>query len=65
MKAVSDVYSPVTGEVTEINEELLDTPELVNDDAYKAWFIKVKDVISNGRTLTVDEYKAFVESEQE
>ena len=44
VKAVSDVYSPVTGEVTEINEELLDSPELINDDAYEAWFIKVKDV---------------------
>ena len=65
VKAVSDVYSPVTGEVTEINEELLDTPELVNDDAYKAWFIKVKDVSATEELLTVDEYKAFVESEQE
>jgi len=65
VKAVSDVYSPVTGEVTEINEELLDTPELVNDDAYKAWFIKVKDVSAMEELLTADEYKAFVESEQE
>jgi len=65
VKAVSDVYSPVTGEVTEINEELLDTPELVNDDAYKAWFIKVKDVSATEELLTADEYKAFVESEQE
>ena len=65
VKAVSDVYSPVTGEVTEINEELLDSPELVNDDAYKAWFIKVKDVSATEELLTADEYKAFVESEQE
>lgn len=65
VKAVSDVYSPVTGEVTEINEELLDTPELVNDDAYKAWFIKVKDVSATEELLTADEYKAFVESEQD
>ena len=65
VKAVSDVYSPVTGEVTEINEELLDAPELVNDDAYKAWFIKVKDVSATEELLTADEYKAFVESEQE
>ena len=65
VKAVSDVFSPVSGVVTEINEELLDTPELVNDDAYKAWFIKVKDVSATEELLTVDEYKAFVESEQE
>ena len=38
VKAVSDVYSPVTGEVTEINEELLDSPELINDEAAFAKF---------------------------
>lgn len=61
VKAVSDVYSPVTGEVTEINEELLDSPELINDDAYEAWFIKVKDVSATEELLTAEEYKAFVE----
>ena len=65
VKAVSDVYSPVTGEVTEINEELLDSPELINDDAYEAWFIKVKDVSATEELLTAEEYKAFVESKQE
>ena len=58
VKAVSDVYSPVTGEVTEINEELLDSPELINDDAYEAWFIKVKDVSATEELLTAEEYKA-------
>ena len=65
VKAVSDVYSPVTGEVTEINEELLDSPELINDNAYEAWFIKVKDVSVTEELLTAEEYKAFVESEQD
>ena len=65
VKAVSDVYSPVTGEVTEINEELLDSPELINDNAYEAWFIKVKDVSATEELLTAEEYKAFVESEQD
>ena len=53
VKAVSDVYSPVTGEVTEINEELLDSPELINDDAYEAWFIKVKDVSATEELLRI------------
>ena len=44
VKAVSDVLSPVTGQVEEINEELLDSPESVNQSPYDAWFIKVKDV---------------------
>ena len=65
VKAVSDVYSPVTGEVTEINEELLDSPELINDNAYEAWFIKVKDVSATEELLTAEEYKEFVESEQD
>ena len=65
VKAVSDVYSPVTGEVTEINEELLDSPELINDNAYEAWFIKVNDVSATEELLTAEEYKAFVESEQD
>lgn len=65
VKAVSDVYSPVTGEVAEINEELLDSPELINDNAYEAWFIKVKDVSATEELLTAEEYKAFVESEQD
>lgn len=40
VKAVSDVLSPVTGQVEEINEELLDSPESVNQSPYDAWFVK-------------------------
>ncbi len=42
VKAASDLISPVTGEVIEINEELVGEPELVNEDPYSAWLIKVK-----------------------
>lgn len=49
VKAVSDVYSPVSGVVAEINEALLDSPQLINQSPYEAWFIRVKDV-----TGTVD-----------
>ena len=49
VKAVSDVYSPVSGVVAEINEMLLDSPQLINQSPYEAWFIRVKDV-----TGTVD-----------
>ena len=44
VKAVSDVFSPVTGKVAAITEELLDNPALVNEDPYEAWLIKVEDV---------------------
>ena len=59
VKAVSDVYSPVTGEVEEINEELLDAPEKINGAPYDAWFIKVKDVSGTEELLSAEEYEAF------
>jgi len=43
VKAASDVYSPIAGEVVAVNEELADTPELGNDDPYgDAWFFRIK-----------------------
>ena len=42
VKAASDLFAPVSGEVIEVNEELADTPEKVNEDAYAAWIIKVE-----------------------
>lgn len=42
VKAASDLISPVSGSVVEINENLEDTPELVNQDAFENWIIKVK-----------------------
>ena len=65
VKAVSDVYSPVSGEIVEINEELLDNPALVNEEPYDAWFIKVGNVTEKSELLSKDDYIKFVESEQE
>lgn len=62
VKAVSDVYSPVSGTVAEINEELLDAPQLINEAAYDAWFVKVENVSEKAELLTAEEYTAFVES---
>ena len=42
VKAASDLYSPVSGKVVAVNEELEDAPEKVNEDAYAAWIIKVE-----------------------
>lgn len=42
VKAASDIYAPVSGEVIAINEGLADSPELVNSDPYGAWFFKLK-----------------------
>lgn len=59
VKAVSDVYSPVTGEVEEVNEELLDAPEKVNNDPYGSWFVKVKDVSDTEDLMDAKEYEEF------
>ena len=42
VKAASDLYSPVSGTVVEVNEALEDAPELINQDAYESWIIKVE-----------------------
>ena len=64
VKAVSDIYSPVTGVVSAVNEELLDAPELINESAFDAWFIKVKDVSETGELMSAEEYEAFVAEEE-
>ena len=63
VKAVSDIISPVSGKVTEINEELLDSPEKINEDPYGAWFVKVTDVEGTEELLDADEYDKFVKEE--
>ena len=65
VKAVSDVYSPVSGKVAEINEALLDAPESINEDPYGAWFIKVEDITDEEELLDAESYAAFCESEGE
>jgi glycine cleavage system H protein len=65
VKAAEDVNAPVSGVVIEINQELEDTPELVNDDPYGSWFFKVKPSASIEKELAAlmdaDAYTKFVE----
>ena len=63
VKAVSDLVSPVTGVVLEINEELLDHPELLNSDPYGNWLIKVEQVTDTEELLDAAAYKAFCAQE--
>ena len=58
VKAVSDVFSPVSGEVAEINEELLDAPQMINETPYDAWLIKVENVSDSEELLSAVEYEA-------
>ena len=63
VKAVSDVLSPINGTVTEVNEELLDSPGMINDDPYEAWLIKVEISSDNDDLLTAEEYEAVCAKE--
>lgn len=64
VKAVSDVFSPVTGTVAEINEELLDNPALINEDAFGAWLIKVSDVKDTEELLDSAAYQEVCATEE-
>ncbi|SOD65551.1 glycine cleavage system H protein [Streptomyces zhaozhouensis] len=63
-KAISDIYAPVSGEVTEVNQAVADDPELVNSSPFEdGWLFKVRidPGAEPGELLTAEEYDAFTE----
>ena len=67
VKAVSDFFSPVSGDVTELNEEVVKSPELVNQDPYGGgWLLKLtlSDAGEVDRLLTAQQYEELVAKEQ-
>lgn len=63
VKAVSDIFSPVTGMISQVNDALSDNPALINEAPYDAWIIRVKNVTDVEELLSGAEYKAFTEEE--
>ena len=63
VKAVSELICPVSGTVCAVNEDLLDAPELLNQDPYAAWIIKVENVSETEELLEADEYEALCAAE--
>ncbi len=64
VKSVSDIFSPVTGVVSRINEQLEEAPELVNADSYSAWLFEVDEVTEvQENTLSAEEYEKLVAEE--
>jgi len=67
VKAVSDIYAPVSGEVTEINQSLADAPEKLNADPHgDAWLVKIKLSIPAevGKLMSAADYQAYIGAEK-
>lgn len=67
VKAVSEIYSPVTGEVTAVNSKLQQSPELLNADPHgEAWLIRVElaDRAEIESLMTAEEYEAYIQEEK-
>jgi glycine cleavage system H protein len=56
VKAVSDLYSPVTGTVTEVNSELIDNPALINIKAETTWICKISNIVETEALLSKEDY---------
>jgi glycine cleavage system H protein len=66
VKAASDLYSPVAGEVSEVNNELKDHPEYVNQDPYgKGWIVKLRGVKDNPKLLDEKGYDEVVKGQSQ
>tara|TARA_Y100000588_G_C14278722_1_gene935823 strand:- start:8865 stop:9254 length:390 start_codon:yes stop_codon:yes gene_type:complete len=68
VKAVSDIYAPVSGEVIEINELLIDTPEVLNQNPHdKGWLVKIRMSDKNELQglMTAEEYTGYIAAETE
>ena len=63
VKAVSDIYCPVSGTVTAINEELLDSPEKINQDPYGSWLVKLNNVAASDELLDDAAYEELLAKE--
>ncbi len=65
VKAASDVYMPVDGKIIEVNEALLDEPNLINEDPYKNWIVKIEmtDKSQLEELMTGDDYENFLNEE--
>jgi len=65
VKMVVEIYSPVSGTIAEINEAVLDQPELINEAPYDTWLIHVTDITSRGDLLDDAAYEVVCKEEEE
>ena len=68
VKSVSDIFSPISGEVVEVNQEAMDSPEVVNEDPYeKGWLVRVNPArpAELDDLMSASDYESFLESLEE
>lgn len=68
VKAASDVYAPIGGNIVAVNEELADDPEKINTDAYgDGWIVRIKpsEAIDEGALMTPDAYQEFLDAQDD
>ena len=62
VKAASEIYMPISGEVVEVNEEIVDSPELLNDESYEnKWFVKIKSDANQVEFADLMDYSDYKE----
>ncbi len=65
VKAVSDLYAPISGEVVEVNQALEDSPEKINEDPYgEGWIVKLRTSGESGDLLSAADYEKVLEEEE-
>lgn len=63
VKAVSEVLSPVSGIISAVNEELLDAPEMINEDPYAAWLVEIENIDGQTELLDAESYEELCRRE--
>lgn len=63
VKAVSDIFSPISGEISEVNEGILDAPEQINSDPYGTWLIKVCEITEQEDLMNAADYEKLCAEE--
>ncbi|HEX5037186.1 MAG TPA: glycine cleavage system protein GcvH [bacterium] len=68
VKSVNDIYAPLTGRIVEVNDPVVDSPEIVNEDPYaEGWLVKIEisDPKELGELMSAKDYEAYIKEESE
>ena len=60
VKAVSEIFSPLSGTVKEVNRTVADSPEIINSDPYGAWFFEIGQISDRAELFSSDDYEKYI-----